>query len=276
MFASPYHHTQAKCCQEARASATVAPSSNQRLLLPRCDRRSHAPASVTRTNSRVVEECVVSRAGAEARVGKSSAPGRSLAKAISSECYQFLNRVSGVKQFAVTLGYYAETARRSPEAMPGVQLFSISSRKWTRPPASPAISLRSLMNAQHRAASSQVKVASGTAFSISHNFSVLSPEAEIARRPSALTATPRTQAEWPLSVRSSRPLSTSHTFSLSSSEAETARRPSALTATPRTGPKWPGRVRSSRPLSTSHTFNVWSEEAETASRPSPLTATSLT
>ena len=82
----------------------------------------------------------------------------------------------------------------------------------------------------HRHAIDTARVAcsvrSSRPLSRSHTFSVLSPEAETARRPSGLTATPLTEAEWPASVRSSWPLSRSHTFSVLSREAETARRPS--------------------------------------------------
>ena len=65
-------------------------------------------------------------------------------------------------------------------------------------------------------------------------------DADTARRPSPLNATPLTESVWPWRVRSSRPLSTSHTFSVLSEEAETARRPSSLKPTPMTG-LWPAR-----------------------------------
>jgi hypothetical protein len=72
------------------------------------------------------------------------------------------------------------------------------------PPTSPAtISLRASENAQHDAAPSQVKVASASPVSRSHTFSVLSPDADTARLPSGVTATPSTEAEWPSSVRTS-------------------------------------------------------------------------
>src|SRR5256712_8990625 len=74
-------------------------------------------------------------------------------------------------------------------------------------------------------------------------YTTFSPAAETARRPSALTATPLTELEWPCRVRSSRPVSTSHTFSVLSPEAETARRPSALTATPAKNREAPSRIR---------------------------------
>ena len=45
---------------------------------------------------------------------------------------------------------------------------------------------------QHRAIASQWNVANGKPVSRSHTFSVLSPEAETARFPSAVTATPET------------------------------------------------------------------------------------
>ena len=84
-----------------------------------------------------------------------------------------------------------------------------------------------------------MKVASSRPLSTSHTFSVWSSDAETARRPSALTATPLTELVWPSRVRSSRPLSTSHTFSVLSSDAETARCPSGVTATAMTAPVWP-------------------------------------
>jgi hypothetical protein len=65
------------------------------------------------------------------------------------------------------------------------------------------------------------------------------PQEETARRPFGLIATPRTESEWPCSVRSSRPVSRSHTFSVSSRETETAIGPSGLTATPLTAEEWP-------------------------------------
>ena len=49
-------------------------------------------------------------------------------------------------------------------------------------------------------------------FPRSHTLSVLSSEAETAGFPSAVTATPLTNEEWPSRVRSSRLLSRSHTF----------------------------------------------------------------
>jgi hypothetical protein len=57
----------------------------------------------------------------------------------------------------------------------------------------------------------------------SHTFSVLSPDAETACFPSAITAAPETTSEWPSSVRNARPVSRSHAFSVLSSDAETAR-----------------------------------------------------
>ena len=62
-------------------------------------------------------------------------------------------------------------------------------RKCKQPPASPA-TMRSAMKAQHSAALSQVKVAVTSPVPRSHTFSVWSQEAETARRPSPLTATP--------------------------------------------------------------------------------------
>ncbi len=120
------------------------------------------------------------------------------------------------------------------------------------------------------------RVRSSRPLSSSHTFSVLSTDAETARRPSPLIATPVTQPCGPSGcaarARCPRP-----TLSASCpSEAETARRPSPLNATPLTPARWPCRVRSSRPLSTSHTFSVLSQDAETASRPSSLIATPLT
>ena len=101
----------------------------------------------------------------------------------------------------------------------------------------------------HRHAIDSIRVALQGAqlapsFPASHTFSVVSVEAETARLPSALTATPLTRQSGRAKVRSSRPLSRSHTFSVPSNEAETARRPSALTATPSTLPEWPAKVRS--------------------------------
>src|SRR2546423_1796630 len=115
-------------------------------------------------------------------------------------------------------------------------------------------------NVQHKAGASHVKVARHEPAPRSHTFSVLSPDADTARRPSGATATPLTQSEWPRTVGSSRPLSRSHTFSVLSEEGDTARRRSGVTATPWTQPEWPASVRSSRPLSRSHTFIVLSEE----------------
>ena len=53
-------------------------------------------------------------------------------------------------------------------------------RKWTRPRASPAISLRLSTNAQLNTAASQLNVVSGAPLSTSHSLSVLSSEAETA------------------------------------------------------------------------------------------------
>ena len=103
---------------------------------------------------------------------------------------------------------------------------------------------------------SQVNVVTTSLVSRSQSFTVLSFDAETARRPSGVTATPHIVLPWPVRVHSSRPLSTSHTFSVLSSEAETARCPSGVTATAVSFSAWPVRVRSSRPLSTSHTLSV--------------------
>ena len=81
----------------------------------------------------------------------------------------------------------------------------------------------------------------------SHTSSVSSSEADTARRPPAVTATPETRSKWPERVGSSRPSSRSHTLSVSSAEADIARRPSLLTATPLTIPEWPVRVCNSGP-----------------------------
>ena len=72
-------------------------------------------------------------------------------------------------------------------------------------------------------------------------------EAEIARRPSGVTATAITQSEWPSRVRREYPLSISHTRSALSSEAEIARRPSGVTARAFTPLEWPSKIRSSGP-----------------------------
>ena len=116
---------------------------------------------------------------------------------------------------------------------------------------------------RHRHAIDPIRVAGERAefaarVSRSHTFSVLSSEADTARLPSAVTATPLTPAVWPASVRSSLPVSRSHTFSVLSSDADTARLPSAVTATPLTPAVWPASVRSSLPVSRSHTFSVLS------------------
>ena len=64
--------------------------------------------------------------------------------------------------------------------------------------------------------------------------SVLSEDAETARRPSGVMATPFTEPLWPSSVRRLWPLSRSQTRSVLSSDAETARRLSGVMATPLT------------------------------------------
>ena len=90
------------------------------------------------------------------------------------------------------------------------------------------------------------------------------PHAEMARLPSAYTATAVTESEWPERERNSAPLSTSHILNVLSTDAEMARLPSAYTATAVTKLDWPKRERNSAPLSRSHTFSVWSPEAEMA------------
>src|SRR2546422_1505060 len=89
--------------------------------------------------------------------------------------------------------------------------------------------------AQQVAEASQEKAAKQTPLSKSQTITVQSSEAEIARRPSELSATPLTGPVCPVSVRCSCPSSTSQTFNVPSLDAEIARRPSALSATPMTG-----------------------------------------
>src|SRR5208283_2954094 len=52
-----------KWLQDARARAIVAPSSSHRLLVPRCDNRSQAPATVNRANTRVARVAIFSWVG---------------------------------------------------------------------------------------------------------------------------------------------------------------------------------------------------------------------
>src|ERR1035441_7337849 len=153
---------------------------------------------------------------------------------------------------------------------------SSSRRKCSRPPASPATIVCPLAKAQHHGLASQWNAASGRQVSRSHTFSVLSADAETARFPSAVTATPKTEAEWPSSVRNAPPVSRFHTFSVLSPDAETAHLPSGVTATPVTYHEWPSSVRSARPVSRSHNFSVLSFDAEIARLPSAVTATPLT
>jgi len=92
----------------------------------------------------------------------------------------------------------------------------------------------------------------------SQTTSVWSSEADMARRPSAVTATALTQLVWATNVRSSTPLSKSQILSVWSSEAEITRRLSVVSVTAFTDPVWPVRLRISAPLSKSQTFSVGS------------------
>ena len=166
------------------------------------------------------------------------------------------------------------TATACVSGPPSALLLCFPSEVESPPPPPPCLTLRARGSGRGRRrrrvwfecwrrhsssrAASAVKVARASPVSRSHTFSVLSSEAETARRPSGLTATPLTQSEWPSSVRSSRPVSRSHTFSVLSSEAETARRPSGAHRHAIDSAEWPSSVRSSRPLSRSHTFSVLS------------------
>jgi hypothetical protein len=76
-----------------------------------------------------------------------------------------------------------------------------------RPPSSPATMAQPFATAQHRVEASQENVAIVAPLSSSHTLSVLSWEAETARRPSGVTAT---ALAWPWWVSSSQPLSSSH------------------------------------------------------------------
>jgi len=119
-------------------------------------------------------------------------------------------------------------------------------------------------------------VCSSRPVSTSTPLSVLSREAETARRPSALTATPLTAIGVALQGAESRPLSQiPHLLAF----CHPKRRPHAairLTATPVT--KSSGLPGCGVPVRFphSHTFSVLSHEAETATPPSTLTATPVT
>jgi hypothetical protein len=62
-------------------------------------------------------------------------------------------------------------------------------------PRSAATIVREFPNVQHEAPESQVKLASSSRVSRFHTFRLLSEEAETARRPSGLIATPVTEPE---------------------------------------------------------------------------------
>ena len=110
---------------------------------------------------------------------------------------------------------------------------SMSCRKCTLPDASPATIVRpSNETAQEVVRPSAVSKASSFPLSRSQTRSVLSSDAETARRPSGVMATPFTERLWPSSVRRLWPLSGSQTRSVLSSDAETARRPSGVMVTP--------------------------------------------
>src|SRR5271157_1400977 len=68
-----------KWLHDARASATVAPSSSHRLFVPRCDSRSQAPAAVKRANARIVRVTIFFSAGNVCRIDPACASGSSLA-----------------------------------------------------------------------------------------------------------------------------------------------------------------------------------------------------
>src|ERR1700730_16405201 len=96
--------------------------------------------------------------------------------------------------------------------------------------------------AQEAVGPSAVSKASSFPLSRSQTRSVLSQDAETARRPSGVMATPVTQLLWPSSVRRLWPLSRSQTRSVLSSDAETAQRPSGVMAPPFTQSPWPSSV----------------------------------
>ena len=87
-----------------------------------------------------------------------------------------------------------------------------------------------------------------------HTLSVLSPEADIARRPSTLNATLKRKVFVALKRTQSCPVATSHTFHCALGKAEAARRPSAeRDAAHRTRPPRQRKLRDLRPSTTFHT-----------------------
>src|SRR6476469_5390863 len=107
-----------------------------------------------------------------------------------------------------------------------------SRRKYTRPDSSPATIVNpSGVIAQDVIELSPVKLAMTFPLNKSQTLRVLSDEPEIARLPSAVTATAYTELLWPSRVNCSFRVVKSQTLSVLSFEPEIARLPSAVTAT---------------------------------------------